>query len=130
MPLTFSLKSGGEEIRAAPLVYIPELKRKSYSCWNQTTSKHSIILINWQAYLITFCLFSLNLLTWHDGDLPNDEVWIKIGGDKGGSSFKMNLQIVNVSCPIIYSIANTCIFTAFQAPDTVTNLHVALDSLS
>ena len=37
----------------------------------------------------------------------------------------MNLQIVNVSCP--NSIANTCIFTAFQAPDTVTNLHVALD---
>lgn len=26
VPFTFSLKSGGEEIRAAPLAYIPDLK--------------------------------------------------------------------------------------------------------
>lgn len=30
VPLTFSLKSGGEEIRAAPLVYIPDLKEKVF----------------------------------------------------------------------------------------------------
>lgn len=70
-----------------------------------------------------FC--SLNKLTWHGGAIPSDEVWVKIGGDKGGSSFKMNFQIVNVPCP--NSIHNTCVFSAFQAPDTITNLHVALD---
>ena len=30
VPFTFSLKSGGEEIRAAPLVYVPELKEKIF----------------------------------------------------------------------------------------------------
>ena len=50
---------------------------------------------------------------------------MNIGGDKGGSSFKMNFQIVNKPSP--NSVANTCIFAAFQAQDTITNLHVALD---
>ena len=30
VPFTFSLKSGGEEIRAAPLVVIPDLKQKIF----------------------------------------------------------------------------------------------------
>ena len=30
VPLTFSLKSGGEEIRAAPLVFVPDLKEKIF----------------------------------------------------------------------------------------------------
>ena len=70
-------------------------------------------------------LCSLNKLTWHNDTVPLDELWVKIGGDKGGSSFKMNFQLVNVNCP--NSIHNTCVFTAFQAPDTITNLHVVLD---
>ena len=70
-------------------------------------------------------LCSLNNLTWHNGAIPSDELWVKLGGDNGGSSFKMNFQIVNVNCP--NSINNTCVFTAFQAPDTITNMHVALD---
>lgn len=37
----------------------------------------------------------------------------------------MNFQLVNVNCP--NSIGNTCVFTAFQATDSITNLHVALD---
>ena len=28
--------------------------------------------------------------------IPPDEILVKIGGDKGGSSFMMSLQIVNV----------------------------------
>ena len=50
---------------------------------------------------------------------------MKVGGDKGGSSFKMNFQIVNVKCP--NSVGNTCVFSVFQAPDSITNLHIALD---
>ena len=34
-------------------------------------------------------------LTWHDGTIPDDEIWLKLGGDKGGGYFKMNFQIVN-----------------------------------
>ena len=35
-------------------------------------------------YFLMFC--SLNKLTWHHGAIPADEVWVKIGGDKGRSS--------------------------------------------
>ena len=61
-------------------------------------------------------------LTWHDGVIPGNEVWIKLGGDKGGGAFKMNFQIVNTSAP--NSIYNTCVFACFEA---LTNLHIALD---
>lgn len=48
-----------------------------------------------------------------------------IGGDKGGSSFKMNFQIVNTPHP--NSVQNTVVFTAFEAPDSKTNLHITLE---
>ena len=53
------------------------------------------------------------------------KIWLKIGGDKGGGTFKMNFQIVNVSTP--NSVHNTCVFCCFTAGDSVSNLHVALD---
>ena len=61
---------------------------------------------------------------WHE-IIPKDEVWIKLGGDKEGGMFKMNFQIVNTRTP--NSVHNTCVFSCFEADDTVTNLHVALD---
>lgn len=63
-------------------------------------------------------------LTWKRG-MPDSELWVKLGGDKGGTSFKMNFQIVNTSAP--NSVRNTCVFTAFEAPDSKTNLHVTLE---
>ena len=33
-------------------------------------------------------------LTWHDNAIPNDEIWVKVGGDKGGGSFKMSFQVM------------------------------------
>ncbi len=60
--------------------------------------------------------------------IPEDENWIKLGGDKGGSSFKMNFQILNTPNP--NSKQNTCVFAMFEAPDTLTNLHIALDRYS
>ena len=63
-------------------------------------------------------------LTWHDGQIPANEIWVKLGGDKGGSSLKMNFQILNVENP--NAVTNTCVFLAFQAPDSYFNLHVAL----
>jgi len=53
------------------------------------------------------------------------KIWIKLGGDKGGSSMKMLLQICNLKAPNF--VKNTCIVAAFQAGDTITNLHVALN---
>lgn len=55
-------------------------------------------------------------------------MWVKIGGDKGGGSFKMSLQLANVSHP--NSITNTFVFACFEANDSVTNLHVGLDCFS
>ncbi len=60
--------------------------------------------------------------------IPNDEVWIKIGGDKGGSSLKMSFQVVNVDKP--NSVTNSCVFAVFEASDSVLNLHIALDKYS
>ena len=57
--------------------------------------------------------------------IPSDEIWLKIGGDKGGSSFKMSIQLVNVEKP--NSVKNSTVFTLFEAPDSVVNLHIALD---
>lgn len=37
----------------------------------------------------------------------------------------MNLQIVNMDC--LNSVGNTCVFSVFQAIDSITNLQVALD---
>ena len=68
--------------------------------------------------------YSLGRLTWHEGVIPQSEIWVKIGGDKGGGSFKMGFQIVNL--PHSNSPENTCVFCAFEAPDTPTNLQIAL----
>ena len=35
-------------------------------------------------------------LTWHDGTVPSDEIWVKFGGDHGGNSFKLCLQVVHL----------------------------------
>jgi hypothetical protein len=50
---------------------------------------------------------------------------VKIGGDAGGGTFKMNFQIVNIQSP--NSPQNTCVFAIFEAKDTTTNMHVAVD---
>eukprot|EP00731_Ephydatia_muelleri_P032533 Em0024g77a len=101
---SFPSTSGGEELRVA-VVYIPDVVLKVVDLLeeNQRTGR----------------------LTWHDGVIPASEIWLKLGGDKGGSSFKMNFQIVNVAAP--NSVHNTCVFCCFEADDTVTNLRIALD---
>ena len=48
-------------------------------------------------------------LTWH-GVIPEDELWLKLGGDKGHGSFKFNMQLCNV-----------------LHPNSQTNLHIGLD---
>ena len=64
---------------------------------------------------------------WHEG-IPADEIWIKIGGDKGGGSFKAALQVLNLPSP--NSPLNTCVFACFEASDSTANLHICLDRYS
>jgi len=51
-------------------------------------------------------------------------MWLKLGGDKGGGTFKMAFQNLNVENP--NSPDNTCVFSIFEAPDTYTNLRIGL----
>ena len=64
-------------------------------------------------------------LHWHSDVIPPNEIWLKLGGDKGGKSFKMSFQIVNTENP--NSPNNTCVFSIFEASDSVTNLKVVAD---
>ena len=68
---------------------------------------------------------SNNRLTWHNGQIPESEVWVKVGGDKGADTVKVFFQLCNVPNP--NSVQNTCVFTVFKGKDTTTNLHVSLD---
>ncbi|XP_041455390.1 uncharacterized protein LOC121408131 [Lytechinus variegatus] len=70
----------------------------------------------------------LKELTWHNGSIPADEVWIKLGGDKGGGTFKMMIQIGNVSRP--NSLANTRVVLLYPGSDSTFNLDVALSDFT
>ena len=78
----------------------------------------------------TLCYFALSCirasegLTWH-GVIPTHEISLKIGGDKGRGSFKLNIQLCNVPHP--NSQKNTYLLSMFMAGDSTTNLHNALD---
>ena len=63
-------------------------------------------------------------LTWHSGLIPSDEIWVKIGGDKGQGSMKVSFQICNVENPNSYK--NSVIFSIYEASDTIVNLNIAL----
>jgi hypothetical protein len=52
--------------------------------------------------------------------IPENEVWLKLGGDKREGTFKAKFQIVNVAAP--NSVQNTCVFCCFAADDSITNI--------
>ena len=62
-------------------------------------------------------------LTQHTVITAN-EIWIKLGGDKGHGSFKLNIQLCNVEHP--NSQKNTCLISMFMAGDSTTNLDTCL----
>lgn len=57
--------------------------------------------------------------------IPSDELWLKLGGDKGHGSFKLSLQLCNVEHP--NSQKNSCLLSMCMAGDSTTNLHTSLD---
>ena len=57
--------------------------------------------------------------------IPQGEIWLKIGGDKGGATMKLNFQILKITHP--NSPTNTCVFAAFEASDTRSNVLIALE---
>lgn len=95
---------------------------RSMNCWDNTPGNVSDVNDHSD---YTYTQRSAGQLTWHEGLIPSDEIWVKLTGDKGGGTFKMSFQICNINHP--NSPANTCIFCIFLAYDSVTNLHIALD---
>ena len=67
-------------------------------------------------------------MTWHSGIIPSSEVWIKIGGDHGGSSFKLSMQIANTERP--NATDNTIPLCIFNEKDSTANLQTALTQYS
>ena len=61
----------------------------------------------------------------HGGVIPSNEIWLKLGGDKGHGSFKFNLQLCNVEHP--NSQKHTRLLSMFIGGDSSTNLHTCLD---
>ena len=62
----------------------------------------------------------------HHSIIPQNEIWVKIGADKGGGSCKCTFQILNVKNPNAKD--NTVIFNLFEAQDTYSNLKSALSN--
>ena len=83
-------------------------------------------------------------LSYSHDFIPDNEIWLKVGGDHGGESFKMAFQIANVQDPnapentVISSIMeanvqhpnapeNTVIFSIMEAKDYQGNLRLCLE---
>ena len=92
---------------ATPFAYTPNLKANVFQILEQNTHRYINTQQKRVGYHSTQCTISGGGLVWHHG-IPEDEIWVKIGSDTGGGSFKMNFQIVNVQSP--NSLQNTCGF--------------------
>ena len=69
------------------------------------------------------CLKENNLLV--DSFIPSDEIFLKVGGDHGGGSFKMSFQVANVENP--NKPENTVVFSVLEAKDYKSNLLLCLE---
>lgn len=57
--------------------------------------------------------------------MPKDSLWLKLGGDKGRGSFKLNIQLCNILHPNSQKCTN--LVSMFMAGDSTANLHTCLD---
>ena len=79
--VTVDTKTGaGTKRKSTPLAVVPDLKVFVFDLLNDYHDQ--------------------NLLTWHgEGGIPEDEIWLKIGGDHGQGSLKICTQIANLEKP-------------------------------
>ncbi|XP_077985527.1 uncharacterized protein LOC144440135 [Glandiceps talaboti] len=66
-------------------------------------------------------------LNWH-GVIPQEEAWVKVGGDKVGDFMKTCLEVCNVDHP--NSINNTIIINMYKGIDSYYNLETATKALT
>ncbi|XP_078701358.1 uncharacterized protein LOC144927657 [Branchiostoma floridae x Branchiostoma belcheri] len=104
--LPFSVKgdrSSPTAVKLLPCAYVSSLRAAIYD--NLERSK------------------TTNTLVWHNNTIPEKELWVKVGGDHGGGSFKMAFQLMNKVSP--NSKKNTNVFCIFNAKDSRENLTLA-----
>ena len=100
-----------EEIRKVPFVYLPNFHA-------DLISQHERLAVNnynSQTIIIRRKPSYPAGLTWHNGAIPESELWVKLGGDKGRGSFKFNLQLANMETP--NSMKSTALLSVFKAGD-------------
>ena len=79
----------------------------------------SLICLKTSAQVLYPTFFIEKQVTWHQNTIPNDEVWIKVGGDKDSGSFKFCYQVAYVHHP--NKRANTTIAMMFNSDDSYEN---------
>ena len=120
----FPTDKDGDEVREAPFVYVPNLIAKIADAVAQ--HERQVLQLLKTKYTWNYVLFrSPDGLINHGGAIPDDELWVKLGGDKGRGSFKFNFQLVNIPHP--NSVKKTILLSVFKAGDNTSNLHIALD---
>ena len=104
------------------------VERRSLECWNEDDSTYDLEqtpvatitdIPQYVTELLDQCDME-NQLTQHNSTISKDEVWVKLGGDHGGGTFKLMLQIANLRKP--NSKYNTCLLAIAECKDTPDNL--------
>ena len=109
----------GVQVELAPLT------KQSASGRTEVVEKPWAYLYNVVGHILRHLrnLSTLGILVQHQF-IPLEEIYVKIGGDHGGASFKMGYQICNVKNPNRKD--NTIIFSLFEGKDTRSNLKLCL----
>ena len=137
VPMEHHEKRGNKIVtvmKETPYAYVVDLKGKILdfveSCYRYTDNyffRNWVAIYKFTLYSgtnFTYVLFisSTGLLTWHGGMIPEDKIFVKLGGDHGQKSIKLAFQLANVPHP--NSTTNTVVFSLYEGKDTRNNLRI------
>ena len=70
---------------------------------------------------------SKGLIVSHQGKIPDDEVWVKFGGDHWKESFKLTVQVLNIEKPNVTT--NTVVIGLAYVKDSYQNLELIMEKI-
>ena len=96
------------------------------------TKKNGDMVMTNMVYFPSLSDIVIRYLDWYEScgklnqraGIPEKQIWLKLGGDHGGGSFKFVMQIANVPNP--NSLSNTVPVCVFEGQDSPGNLEIAL----